>query len=169
MREYIVSIEKNGDQIIVGSIIGTDVSDASFVYDDKYLNSDDPVAISISLPLQKEPFSSKQTRIFFDGLLPEGFTRRSVAQWLHFDEDDYLSILHGLGKECLGAIRVTLAGEEDEEFYEEIDEEQIRKLAAEGATKSTEIVTGTHLSLAGASGKVGLYYTPTDTKWYLPH
>jgi serine/threonine-protein kinase HipA len=169
MREYIVSIEKNGDQIIVGSIIGTDVSDASFVYDDKYLNSDDPVAISISLPLQKEPFSSKQTRIFFDGLLPEGFTRRSVAQWLHFDEDDYLSILHGLGKECLGAIRVTLAGEEDEEFYEEIDEEQIRKLAAEGATKSTEIVTGTHLSLAGASGKVGLYHTPTDTKWYLPH
>ena len=63
MREYIVSIEKNGDQIIVGSIIGTDVSDASFVYDDKYLNSDDPVAISISLPLQKEPFSSKQTSV----------------------------------------------------------------------------------------------------------
>ena len=169
MREYIVSIEKNGDQIKVGSITGSGVSDSCFSYDDEYLSSDDPVAISISLPLQKEPFSSKQTRIFFDGLLPEGFTRRSVAQWLHFDEDDYLSILHGLGKECLGAIRVTLAGEEDEEFYEEIDEEQIRKLAAEGATKSTEIVTGTHLSLAGASGKVGLYYTPTNTKWYLPH
>ena len=169
MREYIVSIEKNGDQIIVGSIIGTDVSDASFVYDDKYLNSDDPVAISISLPLQKEPFSSKRTRIFFDGLLPEGFTRRSVAQWLHFDENDYLSILHGLGKECLGAIRITVPGEEDVESYEEIGEDQIRQLAAEGATKSTEIVTGTHLSLAGASGKVGLYYDPTGKKWYLPH
>ena len=169
MREYIVSIERNGDQIKVGSITGSGVSDSCFSYDDEYLSSDDPVSISVSLPLQKEPFTPEQTKPFFDGLLPEGFTRRSVAQWLHFDEDDYLSILHGLGKECLGAIRVTLAGEEDEEFYEEIDEEQIRKLAAEGATKSTEIVTGTHLSLAGASGKVGLYYDPTDKKWYLPH
>ena len=83
MREYIVSIERNGDQIKVGSIIGSGVSDSCFSYDDEYLSSDDPVAISISLPLQKESFSPEQTRIFFDGLLPEGFTRRSVAQWLH--------------------------------------------------------------------------------------
>ena len=169
MREYIVSIERNGGQIKVGSIIGSGVSDSCFSYDDEYLNSDDPVAISISLPLQKESFSPEQTRIFFDGLLPEGFTRRSVAQWLHFDENDYLSILHGLGKECLGAIRISVEGENDDESYEEIGEDQIRRLAAEGATKSTEIVTGTHLSLAGASGKVGLYYDPTDKKWYLPH
>ena len=169
MREYIVSIERNGDQIKVGSIIGSGVSDSCFSYDDEYLNSDDPVAISISLPLQKESFSPEQTRIFFDGLLPEGFTRRSVAQWLHFDENDYLSILHGLGKECLGAIRISVEGEKDDESYEEIGEDQIHRLAAEGATKSTEIVTGTHLSLAGASGKVGLYYDPTDKKWYLPH
>ena len=169
MREYIVSIERNGDQIRVGSIFGTDVGDASFAYDDKYLNSDDPVSISVSLPLQKEPFTPEQTKTFFDGLLPEGFTRRSVAQWLHFDENDYLSILHGLGKECLGAIRISVEGEKDDESYEEIGEDQIRLLAAEGATKSTEIVAGTHLSLAGASGKVGLYYDPTDKKWYLPH
>ena len=169
MREYIVSIERNGDQIKVGSIIGSGVSDSCFSYDDEYLNSDDPVAISISLPLQKESFSPEQTRIFFDGLLPEGFTRRSVAQWLHFDENDYLSILHGLGKECLGAIRISVEGEKDDESYEEIGEDQIRRLAAEGATKSTEIVTGTHLSLAGASGKVGLYYDPTGKKWYRPH
>lgn len=169
MREYIVSIERNGGQIKVGSIIGSGVSDSCFSYDDEYLNSDDPVAISISLPLQKESFSPEQTRIFFDGLLPEGFTRRSVAQWLHFDENDYLSILHGLGKECLGAIRISVEGENDDESYEEIGEDQIRRLAAEGATKSTEIVTGTHLSLAGASGKVGLYYDPTGKKWYRPH
>lgn len=169
MREYIVSIERNGEQIKVGNIIGPEVSNACFSYDHEYLSSNDPIAISISLPLRKELFSPEQTKTFFDGLLPEGFTRRSVAQWLHFDENDYLSILHGLGKECLGAIRVTLTGEEDGESYEEIDDEQIRKLAEEGATKSTEIVTGTHLSLAGASGKVGLYYDPTGRKWYLPH
>lgn len=169
MKEYVVSIEINGEQIKVGRIIGSDVSDACFSYDHEYLSSNDPIAISISLPLRKEPFSPGQTKTFFDGLLPEGFTRRSVAQWLHFDENDYLSILHGLGKECLGAIRITVPGEEDVESYEEIGEDQIRQLAAEGATKSTEIVIGTHLSLAGASGKVGLYYDPTGKKWYLPH
>lgn len=168
MREYIVSIERNGDQVKVGSITGSGVSDSCFSYDDKYLNSDDPVSISVSLPLQKEPFTPEQTKTFFDGLLPEGFTRRSVAQWLHFDENDYLSILHGLGKECLGAIRISVEGEKDDESYDEVGEDQIRRLAAEGATKSTEIVTGTHLSLAGASGKVGLYYDSAEGKWYLP-
>lgn len=168
MREYTVSIERNGDQIKVGSITGSGVSDSCFSYDDEYLSSDDPVSISVSLPLQKEPFTPEQTKTFFDGLLPEGFTRRSVAQWLHFDENDYLSILHGLGKECLGAIRISVEGEKDDESYDEVGEDQIRRLAAEGATKSTEIVTGTHLSLAGASGKVGLYYDSVEGKWYLP-
>lgn len=47
-------------------------------------------AISLSLPLQKESFSPKQTKIFFDGLLPEGFTRKTVACWMHLDEEDYV-------------------------------------------------------------------------------
>ena len=55
MKEYIVSIEKNGDQIKVGSITGAGVSDSCFSYDDEYLNSNDPVSISVSLPLQTEP------------------------------------------------------------------------------------------------------------------
>ena len=32
-----------------------------------------------------ESFSAEQTRRFFEGLLPEGFTRRSVAQLLHLE------------------------------------------------------------------------------------
>lgn len=33
---------------------------------------------------------------------------------------------------------------------------EVRALAAEGASKSTQLLVGSHLSLAGASGKVGL-------------
>lgn len=36
----------------------------------------------------------------------EGFTKRCVADWMHVDESDYLSILSGLGSECLGAIKI---------------------------------------------------------------
>ena len=78
---------------------------------------------------------------------------------MHIDEDDYLSMLYNLGRECLGAIRISLDGEEGiREEYVGISEEQMLRLASEGATESTEIITKTHLSLTGASGKVGLYY-----------
>ena len=44
----------------------------------------------------------------------------------------------------------------------------MKELAAEGAQKSAEIVTKSHLSLTGASGKVGLYYDVVNDHWYLP-
>ena len=52
--------------------------------------------------------------------------------------------------------------------YEQLSLEQVRALAQEGATKSAELVTKSHLSLTGASGKVGLYYNQLDRQWYLP-
>ena len=106
LEKYIISIEKNGQMVPVGSISGEDYRTAQFSYMDEYLDDANASPVSISLPLQREFFSAGQTRQFFEGLLPEGFTRRSVAQWLHLDENDYLSILHQLGRECLGAIRV---------------------------------------------------------------
>ena len=111
LEKYIISIEKNGQMVPVGSICGENYQTARFAYLDKYLDSANAVPVSISLPLQRKSFSAEKTRQFFEGLLPEGFTRRSVAQWLHLDENDYLSILHQLGKECLGAIRVLKEGE----------------------------------------------------------
>lgn len=169
MTELDISIERSGIMTPVGSIMGNDASDAYFQYNSEYRRSPDAVALSISLPLQEEPFSPVQTARFFDGLLPEGFTRRSVAQWMHVNEDNYLSILHGLGRECLGAIRVTEKGETLDASYEQISSEHIRELAAEGTSKSTDLVVKSHLSLTGASGKVGLYYDTVQDRWYLPH
>ena len=74
--------------------------------------------------------------------MPEGFTRRSVAQWLHLDENDYLSILHQLGKECLGAIRVLKEGEAQTASYEMITKEQVKALAAEVAQKFQRSTAG---------------------------
>ena len=44
----------------------------------------------------------------------------------------------------------------------------MKALAKEGVSKSTELITEAHLSLAGASGKVGLYYDPERNMWYQP-
>ena len=168
MKDLIVSIERNGKMVPAGTISGSDVSDARFQYSEEYLQSLDAYGISLSLPLQEQPFSPLQTANSFEGLLPEGFTRRSVAQWMRVDESDYLSILHGLGRECLGAVSITEPGEELQASYERVTEEQVRQLAAEGALKSAELVTQSHLSLTGASGKVGLYYDKPENTWYLP-
>ena len=169
MKNLRVDIEIRGVQTYVGNIIGNDFRDAHFRYAEEYLQTPGSVPVSISLPLQKEIFSVKQTRNFFEGLLPEGFTRRSVAQWMRASEEDYLSILAGLGKECLGALRITDENDEAiESAYEKLSMEQVRALAREGAVKSAQLVTESHLSLTGASGKVGLYYDKEHNEWFLP-
>ncbi len=168
MRELSVYIELNGIQTLVGKIAGESYLDARFRYEQEYLDNKDAAAISISLPLQQEAFSPAKTKNFFESLLPEGFSRKAVANWMKADENDYISILAELGKECLGAIKIVEGQDDEVSGYELLSAQRVKALAAEGATKSTEILLETHLSLTGASGKVGLYYNAADKTWYLP-
>lgn len=169
MKKLLVSIEKNGEQIGVGTIEGNGISDAVFSYDRSWLDTEGAIPVSLSLPLQEEPFSPKETKNYFEGLLPEGFTKRSVAEWMHADEGDYLTILSGLGQECLGAIQVIEEGTEPPRArYVRMTDQRMEEFAAEGAVKSAEIVTALHLSLTGASGKTGLYFDEEHKLWYLP-
>ena len=82
MRKLSVYIEINGNSIYAGNIEGNDSSDACFTYADEYNSNYENPAISISLPLNKKTFNANQTRNFFEGLLPEGFTRKCVAEWI---------------------------------------------------------------------------------------
>lgn len=52
--------------------------------------------------------------------------------------------------------------------YQLLSQSEVRELAREGATESAQLVTKAHLSLTGASGKVGLYFDDKEQKWYLP-
>ncbi|MCR5227200.1 MAG: HipA domain-containing protein [Eubacterium sp.] len=175
MQELSVFIEIQGNLCHIGDITGEDYRMAEFKYSDKYLSMNERKALSISLPLTETPFSSEKTRNFFEGLLPEGFSRTAVANWIKVDENDYLTILSSLGRECLGAVKIVEKKSNDVDAkkstgigYKILSVPQVKKLAAEGATKSTEILVKTHLSLTGASGKVGLYYDDKKNKWYLP-
>ena len=161
-------IEIDGNKRFVGIISGDSYLDSRFKYDGEYMASSYGVPISISLPFIDEPFSSEETSSFFESLLPEGFSRRSVAQWIKTDENDYLTILAKLGRESIGALTIVEDDLEIESGYERLSKKDIKKLAEEGATYSTQVLINTHLSLAGASGKVGLYYDTNTDSWYLP-
>lgn len=169
MRHLSVFVEINGNSVMAGEIIGNHSEDAHFKYSREYLKNPENRPISMSLPLRDEAFDTQRTRIFFEGLLPEGFTRRCVANWMHMDENDYLSILSGLGNECLGAVKII----ESDQYpvvpeYRILPDSEVKNLAREGATESAQLVTKAHLSLTGASGKVGLYYDQPTGQWYLP-
>lgn len=166
MKRLNVYIEISGKQILAGSIEGNNQYDAVFQYADEYINGKYP-ALSISLPVNGRKFTVTETKNFFEGLLPEGFARQSVSAWIHASEDDYLTILQVLGAECLGAIRISSESDMSGS-YEALSIEDVKALAKEGVSKSTEIITEAHLSLTGASGKVGLYYDEARDLWYKP-
>lgn len=162
-----VQIEINGQFVQAGHITGSNFRDAAFSYDESYIASPSAHAISLSLPLSIKDYDTDSTRTFFDGLLPEGFTRQCVAENIHASSDDYISILRELGSECLGAIQIIDEEKPSiKEGYIPLTIEEIKALAKEGTSKSAEIVVKSHLSLTGASGKVGLYYNQASAKWY---
>ncbi|MBQ3662682.1 MAG: type II toxin-antitoxin system HipA family toxin [Clostridia bacterium] len=166
--EYIVSIERNGVFVPVGTISGESSDSAQFWYADSFLEDTEAAPVSVSLPLQPEAFPAGRTKAFFDGLLPEGFTRRAVAEQLRLDERDYVRILHRLGRECIGALRIHERGEEPAARYEKLSSEQVRQLASEGAEECAAFMIESRLCLAGATGKAGLYLDPEAGGWHLP-
>ena len=169
MKRLSVYLEIKGEQKYIGDITGTSYADASFCYSGTYLGAPYATPISVSLPLSETPFSPDITKCFFEGLLPEGFSRKAVSNWIKADEADYVSILAVLGRECLGAIKIVEDDQDTEEDgYELLSMDRVKELAAEGETKATQILMETHLSLAGATGKVGLFYDEEKGDWYLP-
>ncbi len=168
-KRLFVFIEKNGEKTLAGSLNGDDYRDTRFRYDEHYLRQKDAKAISLNLPLRAESFDPDQTRCFFNGLLPEGYTRRCIAAEINAGDDDYVKLLEELGRECLGAVQILPADNmNDEAGYERISDSLFQAFAREGATRSVELVTKSHLSLTGASGKAGLYYDEDENGWYLP-
>lgn len=164
-----VQIEKNGFFEDVGVISCKNAEDASFSYNENYVSDQRCRAISLSLPKEQKSFSPVRTKNFFEGLLPEGFTRRCVAESIHVNSNDYISILRELGKECLGAIRVSdFDTDEVSGGYKKLSKKEVLALANEGIQKSVDIVVKSHLSLTGASGKAGLYYSDENKEWYQP-
>jgi len=132
MRELSVYIELNGIQTLVGKIAGESYLDARFSYEREYLDNKDAAAISISLPLQQEAFSPAKTKNFFESLLPEGFSRKAVANWMKADENDYISILAELGRECLGAIKIVEGQDDEVSGYELLSAKGLKRLQRRG-------------------------------------
>lgn len=67
----------------------------------------DSRSISLSLPLDAEPFAAAQARPFFEALLPEGAVREQIANQLKLATSDSFGLLAELGRDCAGALQIT--------------------------------------------------------------
>ena len=75
MKDLSVMIEVGGQDVFVGKITGENSENASFSYADSYLSDSESRPISLSMPLEQKSFDAVRTRNYFEGLLPEGFSR----------------------------------------------------------------------------------------------
>lgn len=77
-----------------------------FTYDPQYLLSDDVQPISLTLPLQREPFECNRLFPFFDGLIPEGWLLDVVEQTWKVSPRDRMGLLLVSCRDCIGHIHV---------------------------------------------------------------
>lgn len=136
----------------------------NFNYAPDWLARPGAVALSVSLPLQAEPFDDRQCRPFFAGLLPEGQMRRLIAKQFQVSSQNDFALLDRIGGECAGAVTFLAPGQvlrahnrdddvqwlSDEEVVAILEELPRRPMLAGG--------DGLRLSLAGAQDKLPVIF-----------
>jgi serine/threonine-protein kinase HipA len=77
-----------------------------FTYDDAYLSDEHAKAVSLSLPLQEEPYRDRNLFPFFDGLIPEGWLLEIAERTWKLDERDRMGLLLACCEDTIGAVTV---------------------------------------------------------------
>lgn len=96
----------------LAGVLTEDEDGYAFVYDAAYLAQPDAVSVSLTLPLQTEPFRSRTMIPFFDGLIPEGWLLDVAVRNWKLDRRDRMSLLLNCCKECIGAVSVRAINED---------------------------------------------------------
>ena len=78
----------------------------SFLYDAEYLRGKQVSAVSLTLPLQSEEYTSKTLFAFFDGLIPEGWLLNAVSHNWKIDPKDRFGLLLVACKDPIGAVSI---------------------------------------------------------------
>jgi len=148
------------DGRIVGQLTQDQHGELGFAYAKDWLNDDDAQPLSASLPKRVEPFSRRECRPFFGGLLPEESQRDAAAQALGVSRGNDFALLDRLGGDVAGALQLLPPGETpavpdpDQRPIPLDDAALIRVLDALPIRPLLAGEEGLRLSLAGAQSKV---------------
>lgn len=77
-----------------------------FLYDPNYLTMESAEPVSLTLPLQEEPYTSQVLFFFFDGLIPEGWLLDVVEDTWKVDPKDRMGLLLVSCRDTIGTVSV---------------------------------------------------------------
>lgn len=148
------------DRELVGQLVQDDGGQMTFQYDPSWFGIPEPIALSWSLPVQEEPFTQKECRGFFGGILPEEDNRKVIARILGISDKNDFAMLEQIGGECAGAISFlpedTVIPEDDDRYRDLTGEELARILRELPRRPLMAGEDGIRLSLAGAQHKIAV-------------
>ena len=148
------------DRELVGQLIQDDGGQMTFRYDESWLGRPEPIALSRSLPPREEPFTQKECRGFFGGILPEEDNRKVIARILGISDKNDFAMLEQIGGECAGAITFLPEDDEitdDDDRYRELADNELAKILRELPRRPLMAgQDGIRLSLAGAQDKIAV-------------
>jgi serine/threonine-protein kinase HipA len=148
------------DGQLVGQLTQNQHGELGFAYTRAWLDDDGAQPLSASLPKRAEPFTRRECRPFFGGLLPEEGQRDAAALALGVSRANDFALLDRLGGDVAGALQLLPHGEVptapalNQQPAPLDDAGMIRVLDALPVRPLLAGVQGLRLSLAGAQSKV---------------
>lgn len=133
--------------------------DWTFAYDAAFLARSDAAALSVSLPLRREPHVGAVVRNWFCNLLPEGAVRDAITRRLRIPERDDFALLAAIGHECAGAVsvhRVDATPPSAASAGADLEELVCRQGDGQGGGTWALLAEPLRLSLAGAQDKIAV-------------
>lgn len=83
----------------------TEYSNARYSF--QYVANYQGEPISLTMPVQAEPYTFSTFPTFFEGLLPEGYNRDQLLRLRKIDAKDFFSMLMYLGQDVVGATTIS--------------------------------------------------------------
>ena len=148
------------DDRIVGQLTQDRHGELGFVYSAGWLRHEDAPALSASLPKREEPYSRRECRPFFGGLLPEEGQRDAAAHALGVSRANDFALLDRLGGDVAGALQFLPPGEPPRTPAQDqrpVPLDEVGLIRVLDALPMRPLLAGEEnlrLSLAGAQSKV---------------
>jgi len=145
----------------------------SFQYSPSWLEGDEQIPVSLSLPLREDIYRGEPVIAVFDNLLPDGNLRVRVAERVGAAGTDGYSLLSEIGRDCVGALQ--FVPDDDHSEYDTsriegapIGDDEIDKLlrCLAQAPLGLGEDDAFRISVAGAQEKTALLHY--DGRWLKP-
>ena len=78
----------------------------TFQYDKDYIQSEDAIPISLTLPISEKEYKSNILFPFFDGLIPEGWLLDIAIKNWKLDRRDRFGIMLAVCKDSIGDVEI---------------------------------------------------------------